>query len=256
MAHDIARSLTANAADAAGSTKSHRPYRLGILGGTFDPPHIGHVALARLCIEHLELDELVWIPTGQSWQKGDDVTPAADRLAMTELAAQALSDTRALVHASRMEVDRAGPSYTVDTVHELREHYGPDASLAWLMGADQLLRLHTWHGWQELFAHVHLCVATRPGFDLAELDGPVRQELAQRRASTDLIQSMPSGRMWIDQTLAVDLSSTALRQRLAAGQPADDQLPSGVAHYIASRGLYRPTQSDLAIPARPQTDLS
>ncbi|WP_020201031.1 nicotinate-nucleotide adenylyltransferase [Cupriavidus sp. WS] len=240
-----------------GSTgDGQRPYRLGILGGTFDPPHSGHVALARLCIERLGLDELVWIPTGQSWQKGDDVTPAADRLAMTELAAAALADTHARVHASRMEVDRAGPSYTVDTVHELRQRYGPHASLAWLMGADQLLRLHTWHGWQALFADVHLCVATRPGFDLSELDGPVRQELAARRAPTHLIQSTPSGHMWIDQTLAVDLSSTALRQRLAAGQPADDQLPPGVAHYIASRGLYRPAPSDLPGAARPQTDLS
>ncbi len=217
-----------------------RPYRLGILGGTFDPPHAGHVALARLCIEHLALDELVWIPTGQSWQKGADVTPASDRLAMTELAAASIADTAATVRVSRMEVDRAGPSYTIDTVRHLREAYGKEASLSWLMGADQLLRLHTWHGWEELFAHVHLCVATRPGFDLNTLDGPVRQALAARLAPTHLIQCTPSSRMWIDQTLAVDLSSTGLRQRLAGGQPTDDQLPAGVAHYIASHGLYHP----------------
>jgi len=217
-----------------------RPCRLGILGGTFDPPHIGHLALARLCIDHLALDELVWIPTGQSWQKGADVTPAANRLAMTELAAATLADVPARIRVSRMEVDRAGPSYTIDTVQQLRAEYGPEASLCWLMGADQLLRLDTWHGWQELFQHVHLCTATRPGFDLSELDGPVREALATRQADTHLIQCTPSGRMWIDQTLAVDLSSTGLRQRLASGEPADDQLPAGVAHYIASHGLYRP----------------
>lgn len=221
--------------------KDARPYRLGILGGTFDPPHIGHLALATLCIDHLSLDELVWIPTGQSWQKGADVTPAADRFAMTELAAAALTGTAAKIRVSRMEVDREGPSYTIDTVRQLRDAYGPEASLCWLMGADQLLRLHTWHGWQELFAHVHLCTATRPGFDLTELEGPVREALAARQADTHLIQCTPSGRMWIDQTLAVDLSSTGLRQRLASGlSPAGDQLPAGVAHYIASQGLYRP----------------
>ncbi len=226
-------------ADEPDPARHGRPYRLGILGGTFDPPHVGHLALARLCIDHLQLDELLWIPTGQSWQKGNDVTPAADRLAMTELAAAALADAPARVHTSRMEVDRAGPSYTIDTVRQLREQVGPAASLAWLMGADQLLRLHTWHGWEDLLGYVHLCVATRPGFALDQLDGPVRDALAQRRADAHLIQSTPSGRMWIDQTLAVDLSSTALRQRLAAGQRADDQLPPGVAHYIATHGLYR-----------------
>jgi nicotinate (nicotinamide) nucleotide adenylyltransferase len=143
------------------------------------------------------------------------VTPAADRLAMTELAAAALGNSSARVRVSRMEVDRAGPSYTIDTVRQLRAEYGPEASLCWLMGADQLLRLHTWHGWLELFEHVHLCTATRPRFALAALEGPVLAALAERRADTHLIQCTPSGRMWIDQTLAVDLSSTHLRQRKA-----------------------------------------
>jgi len=221
----------------------NRPYRLGILGGTFDPPHRGHVALAQLCIDHLDLDELVWIPTGHSWQKGDHVTSAADRLAMTELAAATLDPGRAKVRVSRMEVDREGPSYTIDTVRQLRSEYGPDTSVAWLMGADQLLRLHTWHGWETLFEHVHLCIATRPGFDLEALDGPVLDAMHQRLADTHLIQCSPSGHMWIDQTLAVDLSSTGLRERLAGGpitdDQADDQLPAGVAHYIARHGLYQ-----------------
>lgn len=216
-----------------------RPYRLGILGGTFDPPHRGHVALAQLFLEHLALDELLWIPTGQSWQKGSDVTPAEDRLHMTEIAAASVVPGDAFVHVSRMEVDRAGPSYTIDTVTQLREEYGPQASMSWLMGADQLLRLHTWHGWEALFQHVHLCIATRPGFELSTLDGPVREAMSARLADTHLIQCSPSGHMWIDQTLAVDLSSTGLRERLAHEEVADDRLPDGVAHYIASHGLYR-----------------
>ncbi|MDO3525295.1 nicotinate-nucleotide adenylyltransferase [Ralstonia pseudosolanacearum] len=215
------------------------PYRLGLLGGTFDPPHVGHLALAELCIAQLDLDELVWIPTGMSWQKAADITPAPLRLAMTELAARAVRPGRARVRVSTMEVERSGPSYTSDTVRELRGAYGPDTSMAWLMGADQLVGLDTWHGWQDLFEYVHLCVATRPGFDLHALHAPVQLELDMRRAGTALIQCAPAGRMWIDQTLAVDLSSTRLRQQLAAGERCDADLPAGVADLIQSHALYR-----------------
>lgn len=224
------------------SPAAARPLRLGILGGTFDPPHQGHIALARLCVAHLELDELLWIPTGMSWQKAADITPALHRLAMTELAAATMQDVSARVRVSRMEVDRDGPSYTIDTVRALRRQVGPEASLAWLMGADQLLGLHSWHGWQELFSEVHLCVATRPGFDLHALRPEIQQELDRRIASTALIQSTPSGHMWLDQTLAVDLSSTELRRRLSHGEAADDLLPAGVAGYIQQHRLYRPVQ--------------
>jgi len=216
-----------------------RPYRLGLLGGTFDPPHVGHIALAELCIARLDLDELLWIPTGVSWQKAADITPAPLRFAMTELAANAVQGGRARVHVTSMEVDRHGPSYTIDTVRELRGVYGPDTSMAWLMGADQLVGLDTWHGWQDLFEYVHLCVATRPGFDLQALHAPVQRELDVRRGDTALVQCAPAGHMWIDQTLAVDLSSTRLRQQLAAGDRCDVDLPAGVADLIQSHSLYR-----------------
>ncbi len=219
-----------------------KPLRLGILGGTFDPPHGGHVALARLCIDHLALDELLWIPTGMSWQKSTRITPAEHRLAMTELAVKSMQDTPARVRVSHMEVERPGPSYTIDTVRELRAAYGPTTSMAWLMGADQLLGLDSWHGWQDLFTEVHLCVATRPGFDLTKLRPTVQQELDRRLASTALIQSTPSGHMWLDQTLAVDLSSTELRKRLSLGKRADELLPAGVAGYIQQHHLYLPVQ--------------
>ena len=216
-----------------------RPYRLGLLGGTFDPPHIGHVALAELCIARLDLDELLWIPTGVSWQKAADITPAPLRFEMTELAARSVLGGHARVHVSSMEVDRHGPSYTIDTVRELRGVYGPDTSMAWLMGADQLVGLDTWHGWQDLLEYVHLCVATRPGFDLQALHVPVQRELDVRRGGTALIQCAPAGQMWIDQTLAVDLSSTRLRQQLATGARCDTDLPAGVADLIQSHSLYR-----------------
>ena len=158
---------------------------------------------------------------------------------MTELAARSVLGGHARVHVSSMEVDRHGPSYTIDTVRELRGVYGPDTSMAWLMGADQLVGLDTWHGWQDLFEYVHLCVATRPGFDLQALHVPVQRELDVRRGDTALIQCAPAGQMWIDQTLAVDLSSTRLRQQLATGARCDTDLPAGVADLIQSHSLYR-----------------
>jgi nicotinate-nucleotide adenylyltransferase len=224
------------------TTHAVRPLRLGILGGTFDPPHRGHVALGQLFAIQLELDELLWIPTGMSWQKAADITPAIHRLAMTELAAATMGGLATKVSVSRMEVDRQGPSYTIDTVRALRQQVGPTASLAWLMGADQLLGLHSWHGWQALLNEVHLCVATRPGFDLHALHPEVQRELDSRLAPAALIQSTPSGHMWVDQTLAVDLSSTELRRRLAHGDAPPDLLPAGVASYIQQHDLYRPVQ--------------
>lgn len=219
-----------------------RPQRLGLLGGTFNPPHRGHLALAHLFAQQLALDELLWIPTGVSWQKSADITPAHHRLAMTELAAATMQAGSTRVRVSRMEVDRAGPSYTLDTVRALRSEVGREVSLAWLMGADQLLGLHTWHGWHELLDVVHLCIATRPGFDLGVVHAEVQHELDRRLAPASLIQSTPAGHMWLDQTLAVDLSSTALRQRLAHGETTDNLLPPGVADYIQQHCLYRPVQ--------------
>lgn len=128
--------------------------KIGILGGTFDPPHIGHLRLAAHFSKLLRLDTLLLIPSGEPWQKGTGITPAETRLQLTEAAGIDLAraflylniDTQ--VGIDRIEIDRAGPSYAVDTVKVLRERFGPDASLTWLMGADALAGLPSWNSWR------------------------------------------------------------------------------------------------------------
>jgi nicotinate-nucleotide adenylyltransferase len=115
---------------------------IGILGGTFDPPHWGHVQLAKNFIEILELEELIWLPAGQPWQKSTHITPASIRYDLTKAAAQDLQNeidhvkSPVKIQVSRIELDRQGPSYTIDTARELRSMYGPNTSIVWLMGAD------------------------------------------------------------------------------------------------------------------------
>ena len=129
---------------------------IGILGGTFDPPHVGHLKLASHFAKALHLDQLLLIPSGEPWQKNSGITSANTRLQLTEAAGIDLA--RAFLYlkiptqvgVDRIEIDRAGPSYAIDTVKALRERYGADARLTWIMGVDSLLNLHTWNSWQEL----------------------------------------------------------------------------------------------------------
>ncbi|AKJ67042.1 nicotinate-nucleotide adenylyltransferase [Pandoraea thiooxydans] len=224
--------------------------RVGLLGGTFDPIHAGHLALGELFAATLALDELILMPAGQQPQKHDS-TPAQHRLAMTRLAAAELAER--LRHAglatslrvSTMEIERGGPSYTVDTLRELRRQLGPDASLTLLIGSDQLLRLDTWHEWQRLFEAAHIGVAARPGFDWRSAPPAVHAAIAARGADADTVQSSPCGHILLDDSLAIDISATDLRAELArmnnsrqpAGAAADLLAP--ILDYIQAHHLYR-----------------
>ena len=146
--------------------------KIGILGGTFDPPHIGHLKLATHFAKLLHLDALLLIPSGEPWQKGTGITPAEMRLKLTEAAGIDLARAFLYLKIStqvgidRMEIDRAGPSYAIDTVKALRERFGTNASLTWLMGADSLVALPSWNSWEKLSQYVNFAVATRPHHDL------------------------------------------------------------------------------------------
>ncbi|VVD78486.1 nicotinate-nucleotide adenylyltransferase [Pandoraea terrigena] len=221
--------------------------RIGVLGGTFDPIHTGHLALGALFARTLALDELILMPAGQQPQKQRS-TPAEHRLAMTRLAAEQLAaelartqpTTRLIV--STREIERAGPSYTVDTLREIRREVGPQASLSLLIGSDQLVRLDTWHAWRELFDYAHICAAARPGFRWATAPLPLRQVFAEREKSALGVQSTPCGGILIDNSLAVDISATELRATLAHARDAATppaNLPEPVWHYIRAQHLYR-----------------
>ena len=190
--------------------------RLGIFGGSFDPVHNAHLALAHEALADLRLDELVWVPAGQPWQKRSELAPAADRAAMVEAAIA--GEPRFTL--SRLEIDRSGPSYTVDTVRALQTQR-PGSQWYLVIGQDQYAGFHTWHGWQELLGRVTLAIANRPN--------------APTTADPQVL-AVPHEAVTLPM---MDVSSTEIRQRVAAGQGIDALVPPAVARYIDQHNLYR-----------------
>ena len=224
--------------------------KIGILGGTFDPPHIGHLKLAIHFAKLLNLDELLLIPSGEPWQKGSDITAAEIRFQLTEAAGIDLA--RALLYLKiptqigidRLEIERAGPSYSIDTAKSLRERYGPIANLIWLTGVDSLIHLPTWNAWQDLFHYMNFAVASRPNYELATEMSPEIRKILQERQTQDLsaLETAPYGLIYIDESLSVDLSSTDLRNRLKTSDRdliEPDQIPSHTLQIITNLGLYQ-----------------
>ena len=228
--------------------------KIGILGGTFDPPHVGHLKLATHFAKLLHLDALLLIPSGEPWQKGTGITPAETRLKLTEAAGIDLARAFLYLKIStqvgidRMEVDRAGPSYAIDTVKALRERFGPNASLTWLMGADSLVALPSWNSWEKLSQYVNFAVATRPHHDLQEqtdpgLDSEVTRFLKEHQTLDAVaLENSACGLIYIDESLNVDLSSTELRERLKSSSRssiAAEEIPTHTLEIITNLGLYQ-----------------
>ncbi|AZA14108.1 nicotinate-nucleotide adenylyltransferase [Corynebacterium choanae] len=198
--------------------KQETPRRIGIMGGTFDPIHHGHLVAGSEVADLFGLDLVLYVPTGDSWQKRDrEVTAAEDRYLMSVIA----TAPNPRFHTSRIEIDRTGPSYTVDTLKELKTIY-PDSELFFITGADALARIGTWHNWDELFELAMFVGVTRPGYQLDE-------------------STLPPGRrdhLFLVEIPAMAISSTDCRQRVAAGRPVWYLVPDGVVQYIAKRNLY------------------
>ncbi len=199
--------------------------RIGLFGGSFDPPHAGHLQLARTALASLALDELLWIPAGQPWQRQHRLAGAGHRAAMV---GAAIAGEPRFVLDGR-ELRRSGPSYTLDTVREL-EAERPGAALFLLIGEDQYQRLPTWHRWDELLAHVTLAVAGR---------GAPRPAPAALASVAHRLERLPM--------VPMDVSATAIRAHLARGGAAADlvpaMVPAEVARYIDSHRLYGPPVS-------------
>ena len=208
-----------------------------VLGGSFDPVHLGHIALADTFTTLLQPDELRVIPA-RPWQKAALLATDAQRIAMLELA---FAGSPAKVVIDPQELDRDGPTYTVETLRALRAELGADASIVFLIGADQLQRLDTWRDWHALFELANLGVAARPGFSLADAALPpaVVQELALRRASPEQLRATPCGLVNVAPSLAVDVSATEIRSALRQGDKANSLLPSVVLDYIQQHHLYK-----------------
>lgn len=209
-----------------------------LLGGSFDPVHSGHVALARYFCTLLHPDELRLIPSGRPWQKPDMSTPAVHRVAMLHAAFDGWTTP---ICIDEQEIRREGPSYMIDTLRALRSELGHDVSLALIMGADQLINLHTWRDWTALFDETHLCIAARPGYAIedAALDKAVAAQITRRMANADQLRQTPSGLVCIARQLALDVSSTTIRAALAGSGDTSDLLPGPVLDYIQQHHLYQ-----------------
>jgi nicotinate-nucleotide adenylyltransferase len=205
---------------------SHGSHRIGILGGTFDPPHVGHLWLASLAADAMALDRVIFMPAPQPPHKqGRGISPIVDRLLMTRLAISGND----LFELTTLEVGRAGPSYTVDSVEELLRTYD-DAALFLIMSADSLAQIDTWHEPDRLLSLLEWVVGPRPGTPL-----PDPEQLHQRFGSA-------AERIHLLAGPSRDVSATEIRRRVAAGRTIRYLVPQAVEEMIVERGLYRRTR--------------
>ncbi|MGH3712584.1 MAG: nicotinate-nucleotide adenylyltransferase [Micromonosporaceae bacterium] len=190
--------------------------KIGVMGGTFDPIHHGHLVAASEVADRFGLDEVVFVPTGTPWQKaGRYVSPAEDRYLMTVIATA--SNPR--FHVSRVDIDRQGPTYTVDTLRDLHAQYG-DVELFFITGADALEAILSWKDIDAMFSLAHFVGVTRPGYELSDTH-------------------LPEDTVSLVEVPAMAISSSACRARVADGKPVWYLVPDGVVQYIAKRHLYR-----------------
>jgi nicotinate-nucleotide adenylyltransferase len=193
--------------------------RVGVMGGTFDPIHHGHLVAASEVQSWFDLDEVVFVPTGEPWQKGDRVvSPAEDRYLMTVIATAA----NPRFEVSRVDIDRNGPTYTIDTLRDLSAAM-PDADLYFITGADAMAAILTWRDHEELFDLAHFVGCTRPGHEMDQ----------------GMLEGLPTERITLVEIPALAISSTDCRRRVAAEEPVWYLVPDGVVQYIGKHRLYR-----------------
>ncbi|HAT32097.1 MAG TPA: nicotinate-nicotinamide nucleotide adenylyltransferase [Janthinobacterium sp.] len=211
---------------------------VALLGGSYDPVHNGHVALGAYFAELLRPDSLRVIPAGAPWQKDTIQASPAQR---TEMARLAFAGLPLPVLLDCQEIERDAPTYSIDTLRQVRAELGPHTSLVFLMGADQLQRLDTWRDWQQLFDYAHFCVAARPGFALngPEVPPAVADAFARRLGTLEHIRNTPHGLTYLAKDFAVDISATQIRAALQRGDTANSLISPLVLDYIEQHHLYK-----------------
>ena len=211
------------------AARSDRPRRIGVMGGTFDPIHHGHLVAASEVAGRFALDSVIFVPTGEPWQKrGRRVSDSEDRYLMTVIATA--SNPRFTV--SRVDIDRPGATYTIDTLNDLNAQF-PDDELFFITGADALQKIVTWRDWEKMFDAATFVGVNRPGFHLVEEELP----------------DVDRARLHLVDIPAMAISSTDCRKRAADGRPVWYLVPDGVVQYIAKRGLYQDVQANTTSPA-------
>jgi nicotinate-nucleotide adenylyltransferase len=197
--------------------------RVGILGGTFDPVHNGHLAIAREARVELELEEVIFLPAGRPWMKaGQEIAPAAHRVAMVRLAIAGQTWCR----LSTMEIDRPGPTYTVDTLEALHREHGTTVDFYFILGWDSLPELPRWKEPLRILELCTLVALPRPGSPRPDIEAIEKQVPGLLR------------RLVILEKPEVDVSGTEIRERVAKGKSIADLVPAAVENYIREKGLY------------------
>jgi nicotinate-nucleotide adenylyltransferase len=190
--------------------------KIGVMGGTFDPIHHGHLVAASEVANRFGLDEVIFVPTGQPWQKTErEVSRTEDRYLMTVIA----TASNPQFSVSRVDIDRGGPTYTADTLNDLHAEH-PGSEFFFITGADALAQILSWHRLDELFTLAHFIGVTRPGYDLED-------------------DHVPDGSVTLVEVPAMAISSTDCRCRVVEGRPVWYLVPDGVVQYISKRSLYR-----------------
>ena len=210
---------------------------LGLLGGTFDPIHFGHLRLAEECADSLRLDEIRLIPAAKPWQRSGLISAIEHRLEMVRLGVEANPRLR----VDPREAERNGPTYTVDTLTSLRAEMGELRPLVMIVGSDQFLNLPTWHRWQKLFELAHIAVARRANesFDLGALPPALAAMTAPRLTNDRSALTEPAGRVFSIEMTPLKISSSQIRTLVRTRQSPRYLLPAAVYDYIAEHGLYQ-----------------
>ncbi|HAX18263.1 MAG TPA: nicotinic acid mononucleotide adenylyltransferase [Actinobacteria bacterium] len=206
-----------------------KPMKIGIMGGTFNPVHNGHLVTAAEALNQFDLEKVIFIPSGDPPHKDYHEEEIAEhRYLMTVIATSSNSN----FFVSRLEIDRKGKSYTIDTLKELKKTYGAETEFFFITGADAILEILTWKKTEEIINLCYLIAATRPGYNLIKLE-ELKKDLS--RITRNNIDS----RIFVMEVPALAISSTDIRERIRSSRPIDYLVPEGVSNYILKHGLYR-----------------
>lgn len=203
--------------------------KLGIMGGTFNPIHVGHLVTAAEALSQFQLQRVIFMPSGQPPHKVDRETlPPEERYLMTVVA----TASNPAFEVSRLEIERKGPSYTIDTVRELDQHYGPDIELSFITGADAVWEILTWKDAEILAELCTFIAATRPGYSL--------DKFKKLHISPQGEKQPGQPQVFVMEIPALAISSTDIRKRVREKRPINYLVPESVANYIQKSGFYRP----------------
>ncbi|KMW73082.1 nicotinate-nucleotide adenylyltransferase [Photorhabdus luminescens subsp. luminescens] len=207
-----------------------------LFGGTFDPIHYGHLQPVETLAYQTSLKQVILLPNHVPPHRPQPEATAQQRLEMVQLAVQ----DNPLFTVDKRELERTTPSYTIDTLESFRQELGHEQPLAFIIGQDALLSLHTWHRWQELLSLCHLLVCARPGYQTQFSTTEMQQWLTEHRVcAPNQLGNQPNGYIYLADTPLLPISATEIRQRRQQGLSCDDLLPPSVQKYIDSQGLYR-----------------